>query len=131
MRLWLLYDVDCDGIAEYQGEVLCRHTLLDCPGDGCCGCSGDLSGWYGFDDTAASIEDICPIVFDPGCYGPDYDSVGLDVFDGLASGGCFWLWAADGAGGDATQIFEWEVYVLTEFTPVEDMTWTNVKALYR
>ena len=131
VRLSLLYDTDCDGYAEYEGSVLCRHSLAGCPPEDCCGCSGNLSGWYGFDDTAASIEDFCPSVFDPGCYGPDYDSTGLDVFDGLPSGGCWWLWCADGAGGDVTQIFEWEVYVLTEITPVEAATWSNVKALYR
>ncbi len=131
VRLWLLYDTDCDGYAEVTGELLCRHNLAGCPPDGCCGCSGNLGGWYGFDDTAASIEDLCPSVFAPGCYGPDYDSSGLDVFDGLPSGGCFWLFCADGAGGDATSIGGWEVYVLTEITPVEDSTWATVKALFR
>jgi hypothetical protein len=131
VRLWLLYDTDCDGYPEVTGQVLCRHSLADCPEEDCCGCSGDLNGWYGFDDAAASIEDICPSVFAPGCYGPDYDSSGLSVFDGYNAGGCFWLFCADGAGGDATSISGWEVYVLTEFTPVEEATWSLVKALYR
>jgi hypothetical protein len=131
VRLWLLYDSDCDGYAEVTGQVLCRHSLAGCPEEDCCGCSGNLLGWYGFDDTAASIEDICPTDFAPGCYGPDYDSSGLDVFNGYGSGGCFWLFCADGAGGDATSIGGWEVYVLTEFTPVEETTWSLVKALYR
>jgi hypothetical protein len=127
----LLYDSDCDGFADITGEVLCRHTFDGCPADGCCGCSGDLNGWYGFDETAASIEDECPLVFAPGCYGPDYDSSGLHPIYGWPSGGCFWLFCADAAGGDVTQIFEWEVYVLTEMTPVEESTWTMVKALFR
>ncbi len=131
LRVWLLYDADCDGTPETQGEVLCRHTLDLCDPDGCCGCSGDLGGWYGFDDTEASIEDMCPSLFDPGCYGPDYDSVGLDVFNGLATGGCFYAFVADGAGGDAPTFVGWEVYVLTETTPVEDSTWSTLKALYR
>ena len=131
VRLWLLYDTDCDGIAEITGELLCRHGLDGCPADGCCGCSGNLAGWYGFDETAASIEDACPSAFPNGCYGPDYDSSGLHPINGWASGGCFWLFCADGAGGDATSISEWEVYVLTEITPVEESTWTMVKALYR
>ena len=131
VRLWLLYDADCDGYADVTGELLCRHTLTGCPPDGCCGCSGNLAGWYGFDDTAASIEDDCPSAFAPGCYGPDYDSSGLDVFDGYASGGCFLLFCADGAAGDATSIGGWEVYVLTQITPVEASTWAMVKALYR
>jgi len=133
VRLWLLYAPygSADPTTLVTGELLCRHGLDGCPPDGCCGCSGNLDGWYGFDDTAASIEDICPTLFDPGCYGPDYDSSGLDVFDGYASGGSFWLFCADGAGGDATSIGGWEVYVLTEITPVEESTWTMVKALYR
>ena len=131
VRLFLLYDTDCDGIPEITAELLCRHGLDGCPPDGCCGCSGDLSGWYGFDETAASIEDECPSLFAPGCYGPDYDSSGLHVLNDWPSGGCFWLFCADGAGGDATSIAEWEVYVLTEITAVEESTWTMVKALYR
>jgi len=131
VRMWLLYDSDCDGYADVTGEVLCRLGLDGCPEEDCCGCSGNLLGWYGFDDTAASIEDDCPSLFAPGCYGPDYDSSGLHPIYGWPSGGCFWLFCADGAGGDATEIFEWEVYVLTEMTPVEESTWTMVKALFR
>ncbi len=135
VRLWLLYDTDCDGYAEVTGELLCRHGLSGCPQDGCCGCPGDLDGWYGFDTDDAdtntiSIEDICPGFFDPGCYAPDYDSSGLDVFDGYACGGCFWLFCADGAIGDDTAIGGWEVYLLPG-SPVEASTWTTVKALYR
>ena len=133
VRLWLLYDPPgyADPTTFIYGEILCRHSLDGCPPDGCCGCSGNLDGWYGFDDTAASIEDICPTLFDPGCYSSDYDSSGMGVFDGHPSGGDFWLFCADGAGGDATSIGGWEVYVLTEITPVEESTWTMVKALYR
>jgi hypothetical protein len=133
VRLWLLYDPlgYADPTTFIYGEILCRHGLDGCPPDGCCGCSGNLDGWYGFDDTAASIEDICPTLFDPGCYSSDYDSSGMGAFDGHASGGDFWLFCADGAGGDATSIGGWEVYVLTEITPVEESTWATVKALYR
>ena len=28
VRLWLLYDTDCDGYAEVTGELLCRHNLV-------------------------------------------------------------------------------------------------------
>jgi subtilisin-like proprotein convertase family protein len=118
LRVWLLYDVDCDVNVDYQGEVLCRHSLDGCPQDDCCGCSGDLvRGWYGFDDTVASIEDECPSVFTPFCYGPDYDSVGLDVFDGLPSGGCFYLYVSDGACADIGTVHDWSVYLLTEDEP--------------
>jgi hypothetical protein len=131
LRVWLLYDADCDGTPETQGEVLCRHTLDGCGPDGCCGCSGNLNGWYGFDDTAASIEDGCPVEFPPGCYGPDYDAVGLNVFDGLSTGGCFYLFVGDGAGGDPTTIVDWEVYVECGQSPVKDTSWGKVKAQYR
>ncbi len=110
----LQYDADCDGIPETLGGVLCRQGLDGCPTGGCCGCGGDLLGWYGFDDTVESIEDACQGPFAPGCYGPDYDSAGLDVFDGLTTGGCFWLYVVDGAEFDTGVILEWEVYVLTE-----------------
>jgi hypothetical protein len=131
VRLWLLYDVEPDGVPDVTGELLCRHTLTGCPPDGCCGCSGNLLGWYGFDDTAASIEDQCPTQFPEGCYGPDYDSSGLGVFAGYATGGDFYLFCADGAAGDATSIGGWNVYLLTELTPVEEASWGHVKALYR
>jgi hypothetical protein len=110
----LLYDADCDGTPETFGGVLCRHGLAGCPTDDCCGCAGDLFGWYGFDDTVASIEDDCFAPFPPGCYGPDYDSAGLDVFDGLALGGCFWLRVIDGAAYDEGAVAEWEVWVRTQ-----------------
>jgi len=112
--LGLQYDADCDGTPETFGGVLCRPGLDGCPTDNCCGCSGDLFGWYGFDDGADSIEDDCFSPFPPGCYGPDYDSIGLDVFNGLALGGCFWLFAMDGAGSDVGEVIEWEVWVRTQ-----------------
>ena len=111
--LELLYDADCDGTPETFGGVLCRHGMDGCPTGDCCGCGGDLFGWYGFDDDADSIEDECVGPFPPGCYGPDYDSVGLDVFNGVALGGCFWLRVTDGAAYDTGEVREWEVHVLT------------------
>ncbi len=131
LRMWLLYDTDCDGYSDFIGQVLCRDGMVDCTADGCCGCSGNFNGWYTFDDTAPSIEDECLPDFPPGCYGPDYKSVGLDVFNGLASGGCWMLWVADGAGGDVTTVREWTAFVLYEGTPVEQASWGRVKALYR
>ncbi len=131
LRVWLMYDIECDGVIDVTGEVLCRHGLDGCPADGCCGCGGDLAGWYGFDDTEASIEDICPSAFAEGCYGPDYDSSGLVVFDGLPTGGCFYAFIADGAGADPTTFNGFEVYVLSDVTPVEGATWGQVKGLYR
>jgi hypothetical protein len=118
--IYIYYDIDCDDVADVTGGILCRHGLDDCPTQDCCGCSGDLEGWYGFSDTESSIEDVCETSIPAVCYGPDYDSVGLDVFDGLPTGGCFWLQAIDGAGGDLGTVFAWEVCILgEEIPPVE------------
>jgi hypothetical protein len=110
LRLSLLYDANCDGVAEVEASVLCRPQLAGCPPDGCCGCSGDLSGLYLFSDVAPSIEDICPGLFAPDCYGPDLDSSGLGVLVGMPKPGCFWLFGQDGAGGDLGTVFEWSVH---------------------
>ena len=118
LRIFLYYDLACGWVDPVLGEVLCRPGLAGCLPLDCCGCSGDMDGWYWFDDAAVvSFEDGCPSIFAPGCYGPDYDSVGLDVFDGMPSGGCFWIFVADGACGDEGELFEWEVHVLTESAP--------------
>jgi hypothetical protein len=130
LRVWLLYDVECDGTPDVQGEVLCRIGLDGCPEDGCCGASADLAGLYEFDDTVGSIEDDTSS-FPPGCYGPDYDSLGLDVFDGLPTGGCWYLFLADGASGDVGTVDSWQVCVMSRVSPVESSTWSHVKSLYR
>jgi hypothetical protein len=109
----IYYDYDCDGDFDVVGGVLDRHGV---PGS-TFGCSADLEGWYGFDDAHASIEDDCVTPVPATCYGPDYDSVGLDVFNGLPTGGCFWLHAIDMAGGDEGTVYAWEVCVLGEPIP--------------
>jgi hypothetical protein len=131
LRIFLLYDYTCDGTGDLMGEVLCRPGLEGCDVDGCCGCGGNLSTWYAFDDDAPSIEDACPTDFVSGCYGPDYDSAGLTRLNGVSSGGCYWLFVADGAGGDLGFVHEWVVNVLYESTPVEESNWGTIKALYR
>jgi len=133
LRLWLLYDHECDGSGDIVGQVLCRPGpgVEGCEPDGCCGCGGNFAGWYAFDDGAPSIQDECPLEYVSGCYGPDWDSIGLDVFNCAASGGCFWLFVADGAGSDVGVVHEWVVNVLYESTPVEPSSWGSVKALFR
>jgi hypothetical protein len=132
LRLWLLYDTDCDGLADVIGQVLCRPGLEGCPPDGCCGHEAWLDGWFTFDDAAStSIEEFPVGEIPTDCYAPDYDSVGLSVFDGLPSGGCFWLWGADGALSDQGEVPFWEVSLLYEDTPVERSSWGSVKGIYR
>ena len=131
LRLWLLYDHAGDGDSDIVGEVLCEPGLEGCEPIACCGCVGDLAGWYDFDDGAMSIEDECPDSFAEGCYGPDHDSSGLDVFNRVQSGGYFWLFAADCQEFDEGEVVEWVVHVLYENTPVEESSWGSVKALYR
>jgi hypothetical protein len=132
LRVALLYDTNCDGAPEHQGGVLCRLELSGCPLDGCCGCSGNLQGIYLFDDAETSIEALtCPATFLPGCYGPDADSPGLDVFDDLVSGGCFWLHVVDASCLDLGSVDSWAVYLHTQVSPVEASTWSRIKAGYR
>ena len=132
LRLWLLYDTDCDGLAEVIGELLCRPGMVGCPPDGCCGYEAYYDGWYVFDDAAAtSVEEFATGFIPNGCYGPDYDSSGLAVFDGMATGGCFWLWAADGASSDVGSVSVWQLSLLLEETPVVGMSWGSVKGLWR
>jgi subtilisin-like proprotein convertase family protein len=107
------YSLDCSDSFDVEGGILDRHSVPEST----FGCSGDLSGWYGFDDAQSSIEDVCEDPMPAVCYGPDYDSIGLDVFDGLPTGGCFWLWAADMAGADVGTIYAWEVCILGEPIP--------------
>jgi hypothetical protein len=114
--IYLMYDSDCDGTPETTGGVLCRPDFDGCPTDACCGCGGEFDGVYEFDDVAASVEDECGSFFAAGCYGPDYDSPGLGLFDGLNTGGCFWLHAIDAAAGDEGTIYSWEVRILGEPT---------------
>jgi hypothetical protein len=112
----LEYDSNCDGYPDAEGGVLCRHDFDGCPVDACCGCGGGLDGTYDFDDVVASIEDDCGSFFESGCYGPDYDSPGLGGFDGLNTGGCFWLHVTDGAAGDVGHVDSWQVRILGEPT---------------
>ncbi len=125
------YDMDCDGDVDAEAHPLCRHQLTGCPVDNCCGCSGNLSGMYMFDDDESSIENVCPTTFAPGCYGPDFDGNMLSAFDGLPKGGCFWFLLQDGAGGDTGTVSAISVHLLNEGgTPTEKTSWSQIKAIY-
>ena len=110
----LYYSVDGSRNYDADGCVLCRHGYDACLPDGCCGCGGQLAGWYSFEDSAPSIESDCVDLFPPGVYGPDDDSIGLGFFAGLPTGGSFWLHASDGAGGDVGAVHAWKVCVFGE-----------------
>ncbi len=136
LRIWLSYDVGCDGAAD-AGPVaaLCRPALGTCDPDGCCGCSGDLEGVYLFSDAGGDPmgEFDCPSFIPGGCYGVAVDSPNpFAVFDGLPKGGCFELFVADGACADTGFIASWGVAVLNGpgGTPTQDVSWGALKSAY-
>ncbi len=134
LRLWLSYDVECDGTDD-AGPVaaLCRPGLGTCDPDGCCGCSAGVLGLYMFsDDGGIPLAEDC-IAVDPGCYSPAIDSPNpFAVFDGLAKGGCFNLFAADGACADTGTVNTWIVAVKngTGGVPTESVSWGELKSTY-
>jgi len=134
LRIWLSYDVDCDGTAE-AGPVaaLCRAGLDGCDADGCCGCSASVGGTYLFsDDGALPLAEDC-VAVGPGCYSPAVDSPNpLAVFDGLEKGGCFELFAQDGACADTGAVSTFTVAVMNGGggTPTETTSWSGLKSSY-
>lgn len=119
----LYYDVNGDGIYD-AGPVsaLCRPSLDGCAYDGCCGCSGDITGIYTFgDDGGAPMgEDDCPAAIPNGCYQSAIESpqTFAQAFDGLIGGGDFYLEVADGAGGDVTYFNSWGVHVYNPYNEI-------------
>jgi len=132
LRLWLSYDLECDGTDDV-GPVaaLCRAGLDGCDADGCCGCSAEIGGVYLFsDDGALPLAEDC-VAVEPGCYGVAVDSPNpLAVFDGQPKGGCFTLFAADGACADTGSVASWSVAVMNGGggTPTEATSWSALKA---
>ncbi len=131
----LYYDADGDGTYD-AGPVLAlaRPNLDGYAWDGCCGCSGDISGIYTFgDDGAAPLGDPdCPSAIDPGCYmaAPESPMGFAATFSGLAGGGDFYLEMGDGAGGDITYLHGWGVYVCVDATATESSAFSSIKSLY-
>ncbi len=134
LRIWLSYDMNCDGTAE-AGPVaaLCRPGLGTCDPDGCCGCSAGVFGVYLFsDDGGVPLAEDC-VAVDPGCYSAAIDSPNpFAVFDGMPKGGCFELFAADGACADTGSVRSWTVYVANGGggTPTETVSWGHLKSSY-
>ena len=134
LRVWLSYDMGCDGSAE-AGPVaaLCRPALSGCDGSGCCGCSAGIGGLYQFsDDAAVPLAEDC-VAVDPGCYSTAVDSPApLSAFDGMDKGGCFDLFVADGACADTGAVTSWTVHVKNGggTVPTEDTSWSQIKAKF-
>ncbi|MBC8368269.1 hypothetical protein H8E52_12755 [bacterium] len=131
----LYYDENNDGIMDFGPvSALCRPNLDGCAYDGCCGCSGDLFGVYTFSDNGGVPlgEGDCPAAIEPGCFLPAIESPAgfAATFGGAASGGDFYMEIADGAGGDATFLFDWGVYVCCGSTASENSNWSKVKSDY-
>lgn len=135
------YDRDCNGSFDVGPvRLLCRPNLaqLACviPSDECCGCSGDLNGIYTFSDsgTEALGDPTCPSTFPTGnCYLPAPESANpFAVFDGEATGGCFYLLVGDAAAGDDTTLRNWKVWVKCSGpVPNEPNSWGEIKSIYR
>jgi hypothetical protein len=133
---WLYYDVDGDNVYDIGPvALLCRPNLAGCPWpDGCCGCSGDVNGYYTFGDEAlAALGDpTCPSLIPTGCYLPAPESpFPFAAFIGAPTGGNFWLEIGDAAAGDDTNLTSWDVWVCAEVTGTEESSWGQVKTLYR
>lgn len=131
----LYYDENNDGAYDFGPvSALCRPALDGCPLDGCCGCSGDVVGVYTFgDDGANPLGEVdCPSAIPVGCYMPSIETPAgfADTFAGALAGGSFYLEAGDGAGGDATTLNGFGVYVCCGTTATESTTWENIKTDY-
>lgn len=129
LNLQVQYDADGDGVPEAVGQLLCRLDFSffpDCPTTGCCGCSSDLTGSYGFWMGAPS-DFVCGAL--PGCYRP---AGPLDQFNGLHKRGYWRLWMQDAACGDIGTIEGWGIgFINGEPTATEPATWGSVRALFR
>jgi hypothetical protein len=136
LKVKLYYDPEGCDMQDMIGPVaaMCRPQLDGCPSDGCCGCSGDISGTYAFSDAGLKPlgEFECPTFLSPGCYLPAVETAfPFDVFKQQPKGGCFWLFFVDGACADPTDLFEWCVWSLNQPpTPTEETTWGQIKTIY-
>ncbi len=112
LTLELHYDVNGDGTPD-MGPVaaLCRPGLDGCD-DGCCGCSGDISGVYYFADMGSDpLGEECVSDLSPGCYSAAIESDPFDLFRDAPRGGDFYLHVADHAGEDTGSISAWSVHI--------------------
>lgn len=115
--LAVAHDADENGIIDKVAELLCRPGLAGCdPYSGCCGCIADLAGnlWWS-SGAATSVDQVCGSgTIATGCYHPDPESTGLEVFNGDSIAGDWYLLYSDGAGGDAGTLNGWSVAILDE-----------------
>jgi hypothetical protein len=137
LRVFVYYDGDCNGTPDIGPvALLCRQDLALCEPDGCCGCSGDLTGpGYVFSDSSPDElgDPDCPSAIPPACFHPALESPNpLSVFDAENRGACFWIEAFDGAGADVGTLNGWTVHLLDSggATPVEAASWGTIKGTY-
>jgi hypothetical protein len=128
------YDLECDGQADATARIICRPLQSDCdPAGTTFGCSDDLAGTYRFsDDGAGDLGAACGAgVFPAGCYAPSPGG-SLSVFDGLAKGGCFTVYAEDNAAGDTGSVGAVVIWTLNDGggTPTESVSWGDVKSRF-
>jgi hypothetical protein len=95
VALWLLYDSDNDGRPEARARLeLYRARRGPCADRDPFACPSVLDGTYYFRDEGRSGAEIS-----------------LSIFDGLASGGSFYLAVADTLPDDVGTVLGWAVYV--------------------
>jgi len=51
----LVYDLECDGVADEAAWAMCRIGLAGCDPEGCCGCGANLDGTYRFTDDPGAV----------------------------------------------------------------------------
>jgi hypothetical protein len=118
-------------------SALCRPNLAGCEPDGCCGCGGDATGTFRWDDTAPNAPlgegANCFTNHAPGCYQLAVETTSTFAgFNGLPAGGDWTLRIVDGAGGDLLNLPQWCVYSSAGGpTPTQEASWGEVKSLYR
>ncbi len=131
----LSYDQDCDGQPEDSTRVLCRPGRSSCFGGSGFGSSKDFScsNTLLFSDSAASDVGGGQSPVPAACYKPTGNGADpLNMFIGLASGGCWSLNVADRSVEDLGSVCGWGVHTRNQqIVPVRVVSWGSLKTRYR